>query len=76
MSISATEVKKVLADAAINPRKDGPLSIILSVNNKEYYKNRALEFIMEDNLVSAISLLAMAEALNRGPQETTKRSRS
>lgn len=62
MAVTLTKIRKVLRDAAVNPRKPGPIRIIADVGNPDYYDNRAIEAIKSGDRGLALTLLALAQA--------------
>jgi hypothetical protein len=72
-NISLTSLKKTLSQAAFNPRKPGPMKIVASMDNPEYWMRRSTECTMAalepgvDNetllalLTQSLQLLALAK---------------
>lgn len=66
---SLTQIRKILREAAFNPRDVGPLSIIADVGDSNYYIMRAIEELMKVKgpaekfrMIQAIQLVALAVA--------------
>ena len=67
-----TDVRKILRESLINPRKAGPHKIVVDMGSPSYWETRAIELIMEaqagiagcpryhENLKLAITMLALA----------------
>jgi hypothetical protein len=70
---SLTLFKKTLMESSFDPRKPGPLSMILDSGNPTYLIQRSMEMLREalelkgkqksDRLTKAVSLIAMARIL-------------
>lgn len=45
--LSMTNVRKVLSQAAFNPREPGPLNVVANSGNPSYFETRAIEYIAE-----------------------------
>ena len=68
MKPSKTSIKKALSEAAFDPRKPGPMQIIMETGNAEYYIQRAREILavyldapIPDKLDQAMALIALAK---------------
>jgi len=72
--MTATLIKKLLSEAAFNPKTPGPLAAILGDKNASYLPERAIELIRESqigirtsdkikSLKLAIQLLVMTESI-------------
>jgi hypothetical protein len=73
---SKTKIKKILSECAFDPRANGPMKVIVEMNDTFYYTGRAQEFISNGTIAlangdiepakvairNAISLLALALA--------------
>lgn len=76
---SLTQLKAILRDSHFDPRKPGPMTVILEANNPDYFIERTMELLREARkmknrrrqLQMAISLLAMTQLLDGqdAPQE-------
>lgn len=71
LQVTKTDIRKVLAESAFDPRENSPLRIVAEVGDPIYYMTRATELIrdaqvypvnVEDKIGQAISLLALAKA--------------
>ena len=47
LKVSAKELKKLLNESYFNPNEEGPLKIIVEMNNPAYCEMRAQEYITE-----------------------------
>lgn len=81
--MTATAIKKLLSEAAFNPKTPGPLSAILESKDPNYLPQRAIELIREaqistrrdDKLRSmklAIQLLVMTQAILKASETEPK----
>ncbi len=61
MSVSASSIRKVLSSCAVNPKTNDGLKVILASGGYEYFLGKARECIAEDDLLSAITMLAIAQ---------------
>ena len=51
---SLSRVRKLLSEAAFNPRTPGIMNIITNAGNPSYFETRALEFISEAQIIRSI----------------------
>lgn len=60
--MKVTQIRKILRELAFDPRKPGHLKPIAEVGNPEYYRKRAIEFLMNGkkrDIENAITLLSL-----------------
>ena len=73
--ITISRLRKAMQKCVFDPREPGPMSLILDVDNPEYWERRAIEQLNEihkfnadpeEKLICAISLL-LASLVKREP---------
>lgn len=81
LKLNLTELRKILLESLIDPKKPGPWRLTADIADPKYYRMRAIEILREadlntpdENINKAISLLLLARFFHRtqGVIETLK----
>ena len=70
--ITKTLVTQTINKIKFDPRKPGPLKVILESGDETYYVNRAKEFLAGGNLTDAIRLLTIALILRDARRDDSR----
>lgn len=77
--INKRAIERALKECAFDPKKTGPLAVVLDVNNTDYYLNRSIELIKEaliyperydENIKRTIQLLIWSKIKEGGKAAT------
>jgi len=72
---SMKQLKRVLSQAAFNPRLPGPMSAMVKISDRNYLEKRAIEFVSEAEACRFVKKNTGPDALNWEEEEYQKHLR-